>query len=251
MTIQNQNIDGGAAFDFGRTSADYAVYRDIYPPIFFQKLLDRGLGVAGQSILDLGTGTGVLPRAMYSYGARWTGVDISSEQIAEAKRLAAESGMDIRFEAVAAEEAAFAEGLFDGVTACQCFSYFNHAALSPKLARWLKPGGRLAVLYMAWLPDEDPIAGASERLALQVNPDWTGAGERMRPIAIPDAVTAYFDPVDHEEYMLDVPFTKETWHGRMRTCRGIGARRCRRSDWPRGNAITRRCWIVSRPIHLR
>ena len=33
----------------------------------------------------------------------------------------------------------------------------------------------------------------------------------------------YFDLEDHEEYDLLVPFTKESWHGRMRACRGVGA----------------------------
>ena len=28
---------------------------------------------------------------------------------------------------------------------------------------------------------------------------------------------------DREEYDLMVPFTKESWHGRMRACRGVGA----------------------------
>lgn len=43
--------------------------------------------VKGQSVLDIGTGTGVLPRNMYSYGAQWTGADISPEQIEQAKDL--------------------------------------------------------------------------------------------------------------------------------------------------------------------
>ncbi len=43
--------------------------------------------VKGQSVLDIGTGTGVLPRNMYSYGAQWTGADISPEQIEQAKLL--------------------------------------------------------------------------------------------------------------------------------------------------------------------
>lgn len=25
----------------------------------------------------------------------------------------------------------------------------------------------------------------------------------------------------HEEYLLEVPFTRESWHGRMKTCRGV------------------------------
>ena len=28
---------------------------------------------------------------------------------------------------------------------------------------------------------------------------------------------------EHEEYDLMLPFKRETWHGRMRACRGIGA----------------------------
>ena len=31
------------------------------------------LGIQGQKVLDIGTGTGVLPRNMYAYGADWTG----------------------------------------------------------------------------------------------------------------------------------------------------------------------------------
>ena len=65
MNITNKEIDGGKAFDWGRTSSDYAKFRDIYPPIFFEKIAERGLGVKGQKALDLGTGTGVVPRNMY------------------------------------------------------------------------------------------------------------------------------------------------------------------------------------------
>ena len=33
----------------------------------------------------------------------------------------------------------------------------------------------------------------------------------------------YFDMEEHEEYDVMVPFTKESWHGRMFACRGVGA----------------------------
>ena len=39
-------------------------------------------------VLDLGTGTGVLPRNLYAYGATFTGIDASQNQIAQAVRLA-------------------------------------------------------------------------------------------------------------------------------------------------------------------
>ena len=49
----NRNIDHGRAFDWGRASADYAKYRDIYPPEFYRRLLDMGLCTKGQAVLDL------------------------------------------------------------------------------------------------------------------------------------------------------------------------------------------------------
>ena len=101
MEIKDARIDGGNPFDWGRTAADYARYRDIYPPEFYRAILDRGVGLAGQQVLDIGTGTGVLPRNLYKYGAHWYGVDPSPQQIAEARRLS--DGLDIDYQVCAAE----------------------------------------------------------------------------------------------------------------------------------------------------
>lgn len=223
MFIKDDRIDRGKAFDWGRTSEDYAKYRDIYPEIFYKKIADRGLCVNGQKVLDLGTGTGVLPRNMYGYGAEWTGTDISPEQIEQAKIISANAGMKIDYLALSAEQVDFPDESFDVITACQCFWYFDHDRVMPKLAELLKPGGKLVVLYMAWLPFEDKIAGESEKLVLKYNPVWSGAGETRHEIFIPDAALKYFDLIDHEEYNVMVPFTKESWHGRMKACRGVGA----------------------------
>lgn len=107
MEIKDSRIDAGKAFDWGRTSKEYARYRDIYPEKFYRKVIDRGLCVKGQRVLDLGTGTGVLPRNLYSYGAEWTGTDISPEQIEQAKILSEAADMKIDFQVVPAEEISF------------------------------------------------------------------------------------------------------------------------------------------------
>ncbi|MEE3314198.1 MAG: class I SAM-dependent methyltransferase [Treponema sp.] len=223
MDIVDKRIDEGKAFDWGRTSADYARFRDIYPEIFYKKIVDRGLCVAPQKVLDLGTGTGVLPRNMYRFGAKWTGTDISPEQIGQAKRLSKEAGMDIDFQAVSAEKIDFPSESFDVLTACQCFWYFDHEKVMPEFARVLKSGGKLLILYMAWLPFEDRIAGRSEEIVLKYSPKWSGAGETKHPIWVPDVAYEYFDLEDQEEYDVKIPFTRESWHGRMKACRGVGA----------------------------
>ena len=223
MEIVDPNIDAGKAFDWGKTSADYAQYRDIYPPAFYEKIAKRHLCVAGQQVLDIGTGTGVLPRNMYRYGAAWTGTDIAENQIRYARKLSEAAGLAIRYQTVAAEDMDFPADTFDVITACQCFWYFDYDKLTPKLARILKPEGRVLLLCMEWLPFEDRIAGASEALVLQYNPQWSGAGETIHPIRVPEVVYTQFQPVYHEEYTVEVPFTRESWHGRMRACRGVGA----------------------------
>lgn len=223
MEITDKSIDNGKAFDWGRASGDYARYRDVYPQIFYEKIAERNLCVKGQRVLDMGTGTGVLPRNMYHFGAEWFGTDISEQQILQAKRLSDESNMEIQYQVAAAEDIDFPENSFDVITACQCFFYFDHEKVMPKLYRMLKSDGRLLILYMAWLPLEDKIAGASEELVLKYNPKWTGAGETKRPILVPDCVLELFEESYREEYEVEIPFTKETWHGRIKACRGIGA----------------------------
>lgn len=223
MDITDKRIDAGKAFDWGKTSESYARYRDIYPDIFYQKVADKGLCIKGQKVLDLGTGTGVLPRNMYKFGADWTATDISPEQIEQAKRLAAEAGMDIDFKAVSAERIDFPSDCFDVITACQCFWYFDHKKVAPEFARILRKDGRIVILYMAWLPFEDEIAGKSEALIRKYNPAWSGGGETRHPINIPDVMFDHFELEYHEEYELDVPFTRDSWHGRVFASRGIGA----------------------------
>ena len=131
--------------------------------------------------------------------------------------------MDIDYYVVSAEDISFSDNSFDAITACQCFWYFNHKTVMPKFYRMLKKEGNILILYMAWLPFEDKIAGASENLVLKYNPNWSGAGETIHQIDIPSCYKENFEFVHHEEFTLRIPFTRESWHGRMKACRGVGA----------------------------
>ena len=225
--MQNQSIDRNAPFDWGRASRDYAKYRDIYPPSFYERLRALGIGLPGQHVLDLGTGTGVLPRAMRAGGARFTGVDLSPEQLAQARELS--RGMDIEYILSPAEDIGFPPGTFDAAMACQCFHYFDRALLMPKLHAALGPGGKFAILSMIWLPYQSKIAMRSEKLVLKYNPDWTGGGFRRRRRFEQVHTTRLkwakplFKVTKRVFFCEDIPFTRESWHGRMVACRGIGA----------------------------
>ena len=84
-------------------------------------------------------------------------------------------GMNIDYYALPTEAINFQDESFGVITACQCFFYFDHEQVMPRFYRMLKPDGRILVLYMAWLPFEERIAGASEALVLKYNPQWSGA----------------------------------------------------------------------------
>lgn len=221
--IRNVNIDNGKGFDWGLASEDYAKYRDIYPEAFYQKIVDLGLCVKGQKVLDLGTGTGVLPRSMANFGAKFTGTDISENQIAKATELSKNAGLDIDYVVASAESFDFPDGTFDVVTACQCFMYFDKDIVLPKIHRVLKDKGHFLILFMAWLPFEDEIAKMSEDLVLKYNPFWTGGGAERCQLGTPPWIKGRFEAANTLTYDIKVPFTRETWHGRMKACRGVGA----------------------------
>ena len=179
--------------------------------------------IKGQKVLDLGTGTGVLPRNMSKYGAEFVGTDISENQIRYAKLLSEQAGLSIDYLCAAAEDLDFPNAAFDVVTACQCFMYFDKAVLLPKIHRFLKEDGHFLILFMAWLPDESEIARESEKLVLKYNPEWTGGRMKRHELKTPDWSREWFT-VDHAiAYDIPVVFTRESWHGRIRACRGIGA----------------------------
>ena len=221
--MNHKLIDHGRTYDWGKSSIDYGKYRDIYPAIFYEKIHDAGIGISGQKVLDIGTGSGVIPRNMYYYGAEFTGVDASAGQIRVAERIAQEHKMKIDFICTPVEKFICETESLDAITASQCFTYFDHEVLAPLLSGWLKSHGKFAILYMAWLPYEDEIAGMSESLVRKYNPDWTGYGEERHKIIIPDVYKRYFDIEKEEVYDVRIPFTKESWNGRMKACRGIGA----------------------------
>ena len=219
--IHLDGIDGGKGFDFGKTAKDYAKYRDIYPETFFRKLHGYQIGTAGQNVLDLGTGSGVLPRSMIKYGAKWTGADLSAEQIAMAKELSGNAGID--YIVCPADEIPSPDNSFDAVTACQCFWYFPEDTAMPEIRRVLKRGGRFAVLFMMHLADQSAIVRKSEELVLKYNPGWSGAGYKRAELPKRSWAGEDFAVAELCEYLEEVEFTREGWRGRMKSCRGIGA----------------------------
>ncbi len=103
--------------------------------------------MSGLKAIELGCGTGYGSGWMARRGAEVTGVDNSERQLATARRLAAEHGVDLRLwhgnaEATPFEDASFDFALSEYGASIWCDPY----AWLPEAHRLLRPGGRLVFL---------------------------------------------------------------------------------------------------------
>lgn len=71
--------------------------------------------IAGQAMLDVGTGTGRGAIALAARGARVTGVDASAEMLAVARRRATDAGVEIAFEQGDVHALSYLDRSFDAV----------------------------------------------------------------------------------------------------------------------------------------
>ncbi len=223
MPPEINSIDQGRKFDWGRTSRDYATHRPGPPESYYNKLAALGVGLKGQKILDLGTGTGLLARQFARRGAKVSAIDISKNQIKTAQELAQAEGLNIIFKTAPAEKIPFDDHLFDIVTACQCWLYFDHKRVIAEVKRALKPGGWLVTSHLSYLAPLDRVARETERLILKFNPGWTGAGDACEVPACPSWAQKQFNVRAMFYYDEAVRFTRKSWMGRIRACRGVAA----------------------------
>jgi ubiquinone/menaquinone biosynthesis C-methylase UbiE len=119
---------------------------------FREKLLVPARLKAGESVLDVGCGTGSLAiAAKRQVGASGPvqGIDPSPEMIARARHKAEKAKLDISFSHGSAESLVFSDGQFDVVLSTVMLHHLRRDARAVAVAemkRVLKPGGRLLVV---------------------------------------------------------------------------------------------------------
>lgn len=101
--------------------------------------------LAGKSVVDIGCGGGILAESMARKGAQVTGIDLSEKALKVADLHSLESGVQVRYELIAAEALAAREpAQFDVVT---CMEMLEHvpdpASIVQACATLVKPGGQV------------------------------------------------------------------------------------------------------------
>ena len=210
--------------DFGKTAQDYGRYRAGFPDELFTRLATFHIGVMGQRVLDLGTGTGTLARSFARRGCSVTGLDPSVPLTEEAKRLDQEAGVSIQYVMAKAEQTGLLDKSFDVVTAGQCWHWFDRPKAAQEALRLLIPQGWLVIAHFDWIPLPGNVVEATEQLIEQHNPKWQMSGGRgMYPRWLTDVATARFQHLETFSFDVFTPYTHEAWRGRIRASAGVAA----------------------------
>jgi SAM-dependent methyltransferase len=123
--------------------------------------------VAGLDVVELGCGTAYFSAWLARRGARVVGVDPTAAQLATARRMQAELGLEFPLVEAFAEEVPLPDASFDlALSEYGASIWADPYRWIPEAARLLRPGGRLVFLRNSTLvilcsPDEGP---ARERL---------------------------------------------------------------------------------------
>jgi SAM-dependent methyltransferase len=169
-------VHRAAAVGFARSADAYERGRPDYPEAAVRHVV--GLLGADAAVLDLAAGTGKLTRPLLAAGLRV----IAVEPVAEMR---AALPAEARALEGTAEAIPLVDGSVDAVTVGQAFHWFDGDAALGEIARVLRPGGLLALLWNRRV-DDDPVNRAIEEIIAPQRGDvpthrgdaWRAAFER-------------------------------------------------------------------------
>ncbi len=137
--------------------------------------IEQRAGLAGKRVLDVGCGGGILTEGMAQQGAEVTGIDMGEAPLAVARLHQLESGVEVNYQRITAEELADQEPAnFDVVT---CMEMLEHvpdpASVMQACADLLKPGGEIFFSTINRTPKAYALAILGAEYILRLLPKGT------------------------------------------------------------------------------
>jgi ubiquinone/menaquinone biosynthesis C-methylase UbiE len=195
-----------------------------FPVELFNRLKVFGIGDEGQSIVDLGTGTGTLARSFAKQGCQVIGVDPDSRMLEQAHRLSEQESLSVEFIEGSAEAIALESSSADVVTAGQCWHWFDAPKSLNEIKRVLISSGKLVIAHFDWIPLTGSVVELTESLIEKANSSWNyGGGNGLHGHFLNDIATAGFKNIETFSFDLDVDYTHEAWVGRIHASAGIAS----------------------------
>jgi ubiquinone/menaquinone biosynthesis C-methylase UbiE len=209
-------IDDVAARGFEAGAAAYEAARPGYPDTALAVLRDEVEIGEGTIVLDLAAGTGKLTRRLVELGASVTAVEPVGAMAAQlGAAVPGVTVVDGTAEAIPADDASL-----DVVTVAQAFHWFDAPAALTEIARVLRPGGRLAILWnerdesTPWVAEMSKVIRWHERTVSRYqHVDWTSVV----------ADSGRFTPLNERVVRWDQPMTCDLLGERVRSISYIAA----------------------------
>lgn len=166
------------SLSFGAQAAAYERGRPSYPPEAVDWLLASDAGNPVRDVLDLGAGTGKLTSRLVERGLNVVAVD----PLAELLEVLRTTLPDTPALLGTAEQIPLPDNSIDAVLVAQAWHWFDPDRAAAEIARVLRPGGRLGLLWnvrderLGWVKEFGRIVGLEH--------DWAN-----RPIVVPEPFT--------------------------------------------------------------
>lgn len=184
MIVNRDHRARGPFTAFSEVADAYERGRPEYP----QEAIRWLVGDAPADVVDLGAGTGKLTRGLVALGHRVVAVEPLDEMRGELEK--AVPGARV-FEG-SAEAIPLPDGSAEAVTCAQAFHWFDHARSLPEIARVLRPGGRLALVWNS-RDDRDPWM---ERLSAIIGNETVQDDDVEQPVR----ESGLFGPVERAQF---------------------------------------------------
>lgn len=170
-------LEGGYGRVFDEVADEYDRHRPAYPDVLLDHVCEVGALAAGESVLEIGCGSGQLTRGLLARGLRVSAVEPGDRLLVLARQNLRGLG-EVEFVNARFEDAPVARECFRAVFSASAMHWIDPDVGWRKAAQALAPGGTLVLVQYVGLiepscaDDQRALLGAIGEIAPELAADW-------------------------------------------------------------------------------